>query len=144
MATRLIALFVFVLCTVGAEARTLVGTSWQQMNHCIDDGFDLTDDGQDAEVIRLERRYDDGTTEYKFMSRLCGQDCWEEGPWLPGSYSSAGNLPVQANPDGSWYLLNPVYYTGSFTSGDGPTCRGFVSDPYSTKIYVPAVIIAGP
>ena len=130
----------FLLCAPSAMSATITETTWLQLNYCIDDGLNMTNDGQDMETIRLERHWSDGRKEYMFMTRLCGSECWEDGPWLPGSFASPQDLPAQANPDGSWFLLNAPVYSGSFTAGTGETCRGFIPAPSSGMIYVPAVI----
>lgn len=132
-----ISLFFFCL-TIGVAIsrtndteRTIERTVWEQSQWC--------EKGDDNEKYVVTRYYDNGDIEMKWVWRACDEECWEETPWGSTTTLPTLEFPVTVDNGGNMTLHQvPLGDGGMFTEGSGPTCRGFVSNPMSTTIFIPA------
>lgn len=137
--TFLAAALLAMLAVQFVTAKTVKEERWQQTKYCTE--------GDEKDWIILTREYTDGSTATKYMWRDCDETCWEETPWSDGSGLVAGvpSYPASVDGSGNWTLQSvPVGSGGTFTTGSGETCRGFVPDPVSTVILIPFAVIGNP
>lgn len=145
LALFLLAGLLFVLPEVGsiAEAKTVVNTTWEELEIC--EGG-VGSKGGDRARIRLTRWYSDGSYEHKYMWKFCEDECecWHESPWGSVTTAPTGGLPVTVQSNGSWLLLGVTPGRGgTFVAGSGSVWN-LVINPTATTIYVPVAIVGIP